>query len=320
MISVDISLLYQMAAFLIMLYILTKLIFKPIIALLEERKEKTEGTFAGAAAVEAEIADGNAAFEKRIKDAELKAQDERAAIRQTALDEQKEFIEETREGLQSDLVKVKEELLGEKNAVLETLILEAPKISKVIAEKMLERALPLLILVFAMLLPTIAFASSDGGGNNDMLWKVINFIVLIIGVGFLWKKVIKGLLINRAKDIETKLAEAEVKRLEAEKLLAEYKQKESGFAALISEAEARIKKDIEFEKEKIRGEAAVMIEKLKAQARFTTEEEIKRARREIKAEAADVAMEMAMKIINREIRPDDQDRLVKTYIDKMRLN
>lgn len=318
MIKIDISLLYQMAAFLVMLFILTRLIFKPILALLEERKEKTQGTFEGAAAVEAEIADGNAAFEKRIKDAEHKAQDERAAIRQAALDEQKAFIEETRTGLQGDLAKVKEELLGEKNTVLETLILEAPKLSRVIAEKMLERTLPLLILAFAVLLPTIAFASD--GGDSGMKWKVINFIVLIIAVGIIWKKIIKGALINRAKDIETKLAEAELKRLEAEKLLAEYKQKESGFAALISEAEARIKKDIETEKAKIKDEAAQMVEKLKAQARFTSEEEIRRVRRELKKEAADIAMEMAMEIINREIRPDDQDRLVKTYIDKMRLN
>jgi F-type H+-transporting ATPase subunit b len=307
-----------MAAFLVMLYILTKLIFKPIIALLEERKEKTEGTFEGAAAVEAEIADGNAAFEKRIKEAEHKAQDERVAIRQAALDEQKAFIEETRTGLQGDISKVKDELAGEKNSVLEKLILEAPKLSKVIAEKMLERALPLFILAFAVLLPTIAFASD--GGDSGMKWKVINFIVLIIAVGFLWKKIIKGILIKRSKDIEAKLAEAELKRLEAEKLLAEYKQKESGFAALISEAEARIKKDIDVEKEKIKAEAAVMVEKLKEQARFTSEEEIKRVRRELKIEAADIAMKMAMEIINREIKPDDQDRLVKTHIDKMRLN
>lgn len=321
MISVDISLIYQMIAFLVMLVVLNRVLFKPIMAVLEERKKKTEGTFEGALAVEVEIERGNEDFKKSLKDAENKAQEERAAIRQSALDAQKALVEETRTDLQGEIAKVKKGLVGHKKVALDSLKEEAPAFSKVIAEKMLERALPLLVIAFTLLLPTLAIASGGGeGGDSGMTWKIINFVVLVIGIIILWKKFLKGALETRAKDIEAKLQEAEVKRKEAEALLAEYKQKESGFSALISDAEARIKKDVELEKEKIRAEAAAMVEKLKEQARFTTEQEIMHARLELKKEAAELAVELAADIIAKEIRPDDQDRLVKTYIDKMRLN
>ncbi len=319
MISVDITFIYQVIAFLIMLVILKQVLFKPILAILAERKEKTEDTFEGAAAIEAEIEEGNEGFKKRISEAEIKAQEERGAIRLAALEEQKVIVEETRTDLQGDIAKVKEELAGNREQVLDGLLKEAPKISRVIAEKMLERALPILMLIItAVLLPSDAFAASDPG--TTFMWKGINFVVLVVAVIIIWKKFLKGALENRAKDIQALIAEAEVKRKEAEAKLAEYKQKESGFAALIAEAEARIKKDAELEKEKIKAEAAVMVEKLREQARTTAEYEIERARVALKREAALLAMEMAKTIIDKEIRADDQDRLVKTYIDKLRLN
>jgi len=319
MISVDITFIYQVIAFLIMLVILKQVLFKPILAILQERKEKTEDTFEGAAAIEAEIEEGNEGFKKRISEAEIKAQEERSAIRQAALEEQKVIAEETRTELQGDIVKVKEELAGNREHVLDGLLKEAPKISRVIAEKMLERALPILMLIItAVLLPSDAFAANDPG--TTFMWKGINFVVLVIAVIIIWKKMLKGALENRAKDIQAQLDEAEVKRKEAEAKLAEYKQRESGFAAIIAEAEARIKKDADLEKEKIRAEAAVMVEKLREQARTTAAYEIERARVELKREAALLAMEMAKTIIAKEIRADDQDRLVKTYIDKLRLN
>ncbi|VAV84192.1 hypothetical protein MNBD_DELTA01-810 [hydrothermal vent metagenome] len=323
MISVDITFIYQVIAFLIMLVILKQVLFKPILAVLEERKEKTENTFEGAASIEAEIEQGNEGFKKRISDAESKAQDERIAIRQAALEDQKVVVEDARTQLQSDIAKVKDEVAGNRDKVLEELMQEAPKISRVIAEKMLERALPILLIVFTtVLLPTLVFASSGGGSpfNTDLLWKGINFIVLVVAIVIVWKKFLKKALEGRADDIRAQLAEAEIKRKEAEAKLAEYKQKESGFAAIIAEAEARIKKDAELEKEKIRAEAAAMVEKLKEQARYTAEQEVERARVALKKEAALLAMEMAKTIIAKEIRGDDQDRLVKTYIDKLRLN
>ncbi len=323
MISVDITFIYQVIAFLIMLVILNRVLFKPILAVLEERKEKTEDTFEGAAAIEAEIEQGKEGFKKRISDAESKAQEERIAIRQAALEEQKAVVEETRTELQSDIARVKDEVAGNRDKVLEELMHEAPKISRVIAEKMLERALPVLLIVFTtVLLPTLVFANSGGGSpfNSDLLWKTINFVVLVVAIVIVWKKFLKKLLENRADDIRAQLAEAEIKRKEAEAKLAEYKKKEAGFAVLIAEAEARIKKDAELEKEKIKAEAAAMVEKLKEQARHTAEQEIERARVALKKEAALLAMEMAKTIIAKEIRADDQDRLVKTYIDKLWLN
>ena len=74
------------------------------------------------------------------------------------------------------------------------------------------------------------------------------------------------------------------------------------------------------EKARIIAEAAKSAEALKAQAKVAAEQEIKKARIEIREEAARVAVELAEEILKKELSPDDQARLVKGYLNNLRLN
>ncbi|MBI5232754.1 MAG: hypothetical protein HY880_00195 [Deltaproteobacteria bacterium] len=61
-------------------------------------------------------------------------------------------------------------------------------------------------------------------------------------------------------------------------------------------------------------------EKIKAQARIVAQQEIKKAKEEIRAEVVTLAIDMAEGLLRKEITEEDHKRLIKEYIDRLKLN
>ncbi len=231
-----------------------------------------------------------------------------------------------------DLAAKRREVLGSKRTALADLKEETASISKIVVEKLLDRRLVIaLVMVVLPLLPALVLAATGGGGggaeggehdagSSDMLWKVINFAVLGLGIYILWIKLVRGLLVKRGLDIKNGIVEAKAAKEAAEKKAEEYKQKLSTLEARLEELAQEIRREGEAEKERIMADAGTAIAKLKEHAIFTMEQEIKKARIEIKREVAGLAINMAADLLTKEIKPDDQERLVKGYIDDLRLN
>jgi F-type H+-transporting ATPase subunit b len=60
--------------------------------------------------------------------------------------------------------------------------------------------------------------------------------------------------------------------------------------------------------------------KIKKQAKLAAEQEVKKAKIELQKEVASLAVKMAEEILTKEIKPEDQKRLVKDYIEKLTLS
>ena len=88
----------------------------------------------------------------------------------------------------------------------------------------------------------------------------------------------------------------------------------------VEEIYKQIRAEGEIEKKRIIEEAMKLAEKIKEQTRFTAEQEIKKAREEIKGEIAQVAVEMAEEILRNEMTAADHERLIKEYLEKVRLH
>ena len=56
------------------------------------------------------------------------------------------------------------------------------------------------------------------------------------------------------------------------------------------------------------------------QAKLTGGQEVRKAKAEIRQEAAGIAVELAREILNKELNPADQEKLVKGYLENLRLN
>lgn len=326
MLDIDITILWQIIAFIVLLPILNRLLYKPFQKVLKEREARTAGALKQAADAEKEIADGIASYEKRLKEAAVKGNEERNKLKGEAAAIEKEILVSAHAKASAELASIKTELEKSKTSALLKLKEETRAISTIIAEKILDRKITAALLFFILpLIPAIALASSGAaegheGGGSGMLWKLVNFAILAAGIVIVWFKFIRKLLDNRSEDIQKALDSAKEAKDAADRKAAEYRDK----LALLEKSVADVQKELALEgateKKRIIAEAEKAAEKLIAQARLTAEQEIKKAKIEIKKEVAELASRMAEEILKKELTGADQERLAKGYIDKMRLH
>ncbi len=185
-----------------------------------------------------------------------------------------------------------------------------------------------------ILLASVGFASEGGvvtehsahgaqhaGGAaqmKDFGWRVLNFAVLLgIIIWALKKADIKGSLAARQADIAKSLKDAEAARDAAEAKLREYGVKLDLASKEIDELHAAIIREGEQEKNRIIAEATIAADKIVAQAALSAEQETVKARNELRAEAARLAVEIATGKLTGAIQKNDHDRFVGEYLDKV---
>lgn len=319
MISLDQTLLFQIIGFFVLLIILNRLLYRPVQRILKERDERVAGSLKKAAGTEKEVADGLLGYEKRLKEAAIKGHEERGRLRQEGIDREKAIIEAARAEAAAELAKIRTELDSSRQGALAGLKTEARGLAREIAGKVLDRSVAGLIAIF-LLVPSFAFAAGGGDNGSGMVWKVANFIVLAIGVYLVWTKVVNKLLDKRSAEIKTAIEEAQAAKDEAERKAAEYRAKLGLLDARIAEIHNEFRAEGESERERIIAEAGKSAERLKEQAKAAAEQEIKKAKLEIREEAARAAVGLAEEILKKEFTPADQDRLVKGYLNNLRIN
>ena len=276
--------------------------------------------------IEAGIESGIADYETRLKDATLQGMDARAKVKGEALAEEQTILEAARSEAVTYLDGIKGEIATSKVEALKELKAESKSFSREIVDKVLSRK-TLSILAFLapatlLLLPDISFASSGGeeGGGSGMIWKVINFIVFVIVFYLVWVKVVKGMLTGRGADIKNALEEAAAMKESAEAKEKEYNAKLSLLDSKIKEIQSDLEKAGEDEKVRILEEAELSAQRIKEQAKQLVDLEMDRARAELRKEVSLLSVEMARDILKKELTTDDQERLTKESLDKIRLN
>ncbi|MBU5611729.1 F0F1 ATP synthase subunit B family protein [Geomonas azotofigens] len=167
-----------------------------------------------------------------------------------------------------------------------------------------------------------AGAAHEGGHQaaqmKDFMWRCIDFAALVaIAVWALKKADVKGTLAARREGIEKTLKEAVAAKEAAEKKFAEYSQRLDQANQEIEVISANMKREGELEKERIIAEAKDAAARIKAQAEAAATQEVLKAKDELRAEAARLAVELAEQKIKQNIAKGDQDKLVGDYISKV---
>ena len=178
-----------------------------------------------------------------------------------------------------------------------------------------------------VLAASAGFASEGGEGAHhvdkgaqlkDLGWRVLNFVVLLGILGFALKKAdVKGSLAARQTQIEKDLKDAQEGKAAAEAKLAEYRTRLDQATKEIDELQAAIIREGEQEKESNIAEARIAAQKIAAQAAQSAEQETVKARAELRAEAARLAVEIATGKLTGAIQKADHDRFVGEYLDKV---
>ena len=151
----------------------------------------------------------------------------------------------------------------------------------------------------------------------NLLYRIMNFAVLVIALVILLRKPLKQGLKSRSQSIADELSELEVKRDEARK---EYALLEKRIAEAEKEREAILAEYRALGEKEMVGilaEAQAMADRIKNQARFTIEQETAMAKAELRRELAEMSASLAEDLLKEKITAEDQTRLVDEYLQKV---
>jgi len=169
---------------------------------------------------------------------------------------------------------------------------------------------------------TGAYAAGGGEEHHPIDWKdfgyrMFNFIIL---AGFLWwlsAKKVKEFFAGRRNDIKESLNQAQAAKEEAERKYKEYVAKLEKATDEIDGIAEMIKVQGMAEKEKMIEEAQKAAVKIEEDTKARMEQEFSTARNQLRAEAAQLSIQLAEELLKRNITIQDHEKMVKEYMDKV---
>ena len=146
------------------------------------------------------------------------------------------------------------------------------------------------------------------------LAQICNLMIqLVIFKKFLLKP-IKQVIADRKAKADSEIADAQKLRTEAEAMKAEYEQNLQNARTEANQIVATAQKTATARSEEIVGEARAQAAALKQKAEADNAQERKKAVNEVKDEIGGIAMEIASKVVEREISEKDHKDLIDEFI------
>lgn len=150
-----------------------------------------------------------------------------------------------------------------------------------------------------------------------LAYQIVNFIILIAVLGYLFNKYLRPFMKKRSDDIKTALADIEKQKADVEGLKRECHDQ-------LDKIKSSVKGEIEKAtvegshiKEAIKGEALRESEQLLEKARREIEQEKQKALSEVRREVATLSMLATKQLLRREIDETTDRKLVETFIDDL---
>ena len=162
--------------------------------------------------------------------------------------------------------------------------------------------------------PTAAQAAADGTGQ---VWEVAN-LALLIGVLFYFaRKPVLSFLSERREEIQSNLASSEKLLSDAETRLEEWNQRAAQLESEVENIRESAARAADRERDTIIADAEETAGRIRASAGAVVDRELRAARESLREEVADLATELAGKILKEKVGDEDRGRLVDEFIDKI---
>jgi len=341
MLQVDITLLIQMIVFLIAMWVLTKFLFNPILINIKQRNKAIQGTYQEIETREGEFKKRLEEYERRIEEARREISERLLQRRKEIEQEQLSLINRTREEADRLLNQAKLRIQEETEKARQTLRERSILFSTLIVKKLLGRDpvktsplkivpfffvyFPLLIGLFGageLLAATPGHHDVHNGGMGaeeyfKLFWHIVNFLLLMIVLYILTRKNITSYFSQRSDRIAEELNEAQRARREMEQKIKEYETRLQSVDEEVARMQQEAERELEYMREKMMEEAKRISEVIMDQTQKTIQLETRKAQEALQADATSLAINMAEDRLRKEITSEDQERLLRNYLEQL---
>ena len=144
--------------------------------------------------------------------------------------------------------------------------------------------------------------------------QICNLMIQLVIFKKLLLNPVKKVIAERKAKADSQIADAQKLRTEAEAMKAEYEQNLQNARTEANQIVAAAQKTATARSEELLGEARAQAAALKQKAEADSAQERKKAVNEVKDEIGGMAMEIASKVVEREIREADHKDLIDEFI------
>lgn len=153
---------------------------------------------------------------------------------------------------------------------------------------------------------------------NEIWWKWANFAILAGLLGWLISKHAGPFFRSRSEEIQAGISEATKVRQDAEARAADIERRVSNLSADLEHLRQQSREEIAREGERLRVETERDIRKVQAQAEAEIASAAKHASLDLKAHAAQLAMQLAEQQIRGRMTPAAQDQITSAFVNELR--
>jgi F-type H+-transporting ATPase subunit b len=308
-----------MALFLVLMAVLNKLLFKPTLAAVTLREQRTTGARQEADRVREEAEGKVTEFDKRLREARAEASAGRKKLR----DEGAERRQELTDAARSEAA----ELLDSSRVDLGSAATEARKGVTAAADSLAGQIVARLIGNAAVICMIVGFANDAwasgapktvGDFLTGAMFAAINLAILLFLFVKMGKAGTSEFLQNRQDEVTRDLAEAKRLREEAQGMLDDYGGKLDGLDDERDRLIEQFTAEGETAKERLISEGKAQAERLLEDAKRTIDRDVRRVQLELQGEVLDRALSQATERLRSEVGAVEQKGLVDDFLGRVR--
>jgi len=173
------------------------------------------------------------------------------------------------------------------------------------------------ILSVAQAWASAAEAEHHAPSITQILFPLGNFLIYAYIIKRFALPVVRDFLRSRRDEILVSIQGAAESKKQAEAVVRGYQAKLAGIQREVDAIQAELRADGEREKSKLIAEAESLAAKIKDDAVFLADQEVKTARQKIRYDMAVQAESTARELLGRHLSSGDQDRLAEDFIQSI---
>ena len=166
----------------------------------------------------------------------------------------------------------------------------------------------------------LVFLAEGGAGGfltPETLAKLVNLFLFVGLMVYILRRPLSNMLKERKEGIRRDLMRAHEERRAALAKLEEVEARLSKLDAEVEAVRAQVRREAEEERARIEQQTEEDARKLREQAQREIESASKTARASLRAYAAEQSVRLAEEMIRREMRPEDDARIVGEYVEDL---
>lgn len=153
--------------------------------------------------------------------------------------------------------------------------------------------------------------------HSGMHWKIINFVIFVGLLAYFLKNPLKEFWKSRCENIKSSLEEAQKLHHEAKELSDQLQKRFNHVEEEVSKLIRQLEEEGEAGKKRILEESEKLSQRIQLDAERIASHEVLRARETLKAEATQLSLDLAEKLIREKINSEDQKKLIREYVQEI---